>query len=290
MAESRGYNLRKKTTDDFDTEGGAGVNSGDDGIAEVTPQRDQSTLVQQDMEVEHRATERMTNPERADVHPSSGLSGIEGGAIPKTTRPEKMTRIIMGESGDGEGFRPYGQGSFSAGQGDGDHRADSAPTANVRMAPSPHELSGGVPGSSRYYADEGASVAARIDQGRFVRLDMHGRGDDRRPDVRLDRNEHYTPVLPSYSDVSQSHGLKLKLPVYDGKSEWEPFWLQFNFIAQQYGWNAHTEHLHLMGSLRDIALQYVSRLPATTCTTLELSSRDLEPVLQPRCIVHLYLG
>ena len=61
---------------------------------------------------------------------------------------------------------------------------------------------------------------------------------------------------------------KLKLPYYDGKSEWETFWMQFNFIAEQYVWDFQTQLIHLMSCLKDGAIQFVSRLPAQERSTL----------------------
>ena len=31
---------------------------------------------------------------------------------------------------------------------------------------------------------------------------------------------------------------RVRLPVYDGKGDWEPFWVQFQFLTSEYGWDS----------------------------------------------------
>ena len=54
---------------------------------------------------------------------------------------------------------------------------------------------------------------------------------------------------------------KLRIPTYDGKQDFESFWVQFKFISNQFHWDEEKTLMHLVSSLRDAALTYVSRLP-----------------------------
>ena len=54
---------------------------------------------------------------------------------------------------------------------------------------------------------------------------------------------------------------RVKLPTYDGKGEWEPFWVQFEFFCNQYKWNEDDKLSQLMSCLRDTAIQFVARQP-----------------------------
>ena len=54
---------------------------------------------------------------------------------------------------------------------------------------------------------------------------------------------------------------KVNLPTFNGKTDWEAFWVQFEFFCQRYNWDQTEKMSQLMSSLRDIAMQYVARLP-----------------------------
>ena len=69
---------------------------------------------------------------------------------------------------------------------------------------------------------------------------------------------------------------KVKLPTFDGKCDWESFWVQFEFFCNQYQWDAQEKLTRLMSSLRDTAMQYVARLPMSDRISFEQMSAALK--------------
>lgn len=56
-------------------------------------------------------------------------------------------------------------------------------------------------------------------------------------------------------------GQRVKLPTFDGKPEWKPYFLQFNHIAGRYGWTNNQKLDRFVECLRDKALKYYSSRP-----------------------------
>ena len=78
------------------------------------------------------------------------------------------------------------------------------------------------------------------------------------------------PQVPrNLTNLNEFTGPKVKLPTFNGKSEWESFWVQFDFFCEQYGWNERDKLAQLMSSLRETAIQYVARLPPAIRNSFE---------------------
>ena len=58
------------------------------------------------------------------------------------------------------------------------------------------------------------------------------------------------------SSASQLQEPKISLPIFKGKSEWLVFWLQFERLAQCFGWTDEVTLDHLVSSLREDALDH----------------------------------
>jgi hypothetical protein len=65
-------------------------------------------------------------------------------------------------------------------------------------------------------------------------------------------NRDHQSVLDKLSPIS------LKLSTYDGKTEWKPYIIQFNHIAQQYSWTESEKFDRLVQCLKDQALNFFS--------------------------------
>ena len=61
---------------------------------------------------------------------------------------------------------------------------------------------------------------------------------------------------------------KQRLPTFDGRQNWDAFWVQFEFIADQFGWDANKKLSYLMSSLRELALEFVSKIPLSNRASL----------------------
>ena len=73
---------------------------------------------------------------------------------------------------------------------------------------------------------------------------------------------NYLRPKPNYGQVDFA-APKVSLPTFNGKTDWEAFWVQFEFFCQCYNWDQTEKMSQLMSSFRDIAMQYVARLPVT---------------------------
>ena len=60
--------------------------------------------------------------------------------------------------------------------------------------------------------------------------------------------------------INHHSDLQLKLPFFDGKGNWQGFWVQFELMSRHYRWNTDEQCDHLIMTLRDEALVYVSQL------------------------------
>ena len=94
-----------------------------------------------------------------------------------------------------------------------------------------------------------------------VRSNTHGRSDQ-------DPSRWDTQRNPRMYHRHQD--LQLKLPIFNGKGNWQGFWVQFELISQHYGWNEDEQRNHLIMTFRDEALEYVSQLTADTRNSLYL--------------------
>ena len=59
-----------------------------------------------------------------------------------------------------------------------------------------------------------------------------------------------------------------KMASFDGKSEWNPYLVQFNMIASRYNWNNDQRLERLVESLRDKALKYYCTYSAQAVSRL----------------------
>ena len=69
---------------------------------------------------------------------------------------------------------------------------------------------------------------------------------------------------------------KPRLPTFNGKQDWDAFYVQFEFLASQFGWDANKKLSYLMAGLQDGALEYVSKLPANTRMNLQDLTESLK--------------
>ena len=63
---------------------------------------------------------------------------------------------------------------------------------------------------------------------------------------------------------------RVRLPVFDGNGDWEPFWVQFQFLISRYGWDSERKLSHLVSCLSGTAMDYVAHLPV--CIRSDLRS------------------
>lgn len=77
---------------------------------------------------------------------------------------------------------------------------------------------------------------------------------------------------------------KVSLPKFNGKEEWESFWVPFEFLAVKYNWNPKKQLEYLITSVEGEALKFVSHLPCAKrddiyCLVSELKHRFGDNVL-----------
>ena len=77
---------------------------------------------------------------------------------------------------------------------------------------------------------------------------------------------------PSAGDVAPGEP-RLRLPEYDGQSDWKGFMMQFRLLVNQYQWRPEEQVRRLVACLKGDALQYAARLPQSTAS-------DLDPLLR----------
>ena len=65
---------------------------------------------------------------------------------------------------------------------------------------------------------------------------------------------------------------KVTLPFFSGKSEWKVYWLQFERLARQFGWDSSTALDRLVTGLRDEALEYYAGLSLDVQGDLQLTA------------------
>ena len=66
-----------------------------------------------------------------------------------------------------------------------------------------------------------------------------------------------------------------KLSTYDGKTEWKPYYIQFNHIAQKYMWNDREKLDRLIECLREKALKFFSSRPENVQKDFKLLCQKL---------------
>jgi hypothetical protein len=69
---------------------------------------------------------------------------------------------------------------------------------------------------------------------------------------------------------------KPRLPIFNGKSEWEPFWIQFQMMATRYMWNEEKQGEQLLFCLKDEALTFASHLTPDTRQDLSAFLRAMK--------------
>ncbi|VDH94524.1 Hypothetical predicted protein [Mytilus galloprovincialis] len=77
----------------------------------------------------------------------------------------------------------------------------------------------------------------------------------------------------AYSKVSNmsrmsSNEPQHRLPFYNGKTEWESFWCQFQIISRSYAWDNQKQATQLLLCLQNEALNFASRLPHAVQTDI----------------------
>ncbi|CAG2206102.1 unnamed protein product [Mytilus edulis] len=77
----------------------------------------------------------------------------------------------------------------------------------------------------------------------------------------------------AYSKVSNmsrmsSNEPQHRLPFYNGKTEWESFWCQFQIISRSYAWDNQKQATQLLLCLQNEALNFASRLPNAVQTDI----------------------
>ena len=65
---------------------------------------------------------------------------------------------------------------------------------------------------------------------------------------------------------------KVSLPIYKGKAEWRTFWLQFERLAQRFGWGSEETLDRLVSCLREEALDHFAALPTEVQRDLYLTT------------------
>ena len=61
---------------------------------------------------------------------------------------------------------------------------------------------------------------------------------------------------------------RVRLPTFDGKNDWQPFWVQFQFLTSNYGWDDSKKLGHLISCLQGAAMGYVAQLPVSIRSNL----------------------
>ena len=69
---------------------------------------------------------------------------------------------------------------------------------------------------------------------------------------------------------------KPRLPTFNGRQDWDAFWVQFEFLAAQFGWDCNKRLGYLVAGLEDVALEYVSKLPVAIRMNLSELSEALK--------------
>ncbi|VDI17875.1 Hypothetical predicted protein [Mytilus galloprovincialis] len=92
----------------------------------------------------------------------------------------------------------------------------------------------------------------------------------------------------AYSKVSNmsrmsSNEPQHRLPFYNGKTEWESFWCQFQIISRSYAWDNQKQATQLLLCLQNEALNFASRLPNAVQTDIFSLFVELE---EETVIVH----
>ncbi|CAG2208013.1 unnamed protein product [Mytilus edulis] len=92
-----------------------------------------------------------------------------------------------------------------------------------------------------------------------------GKGKDDSSSKEVKSNQRSGPTPP-------------KLAIFDGKSEWKPYFMQFNHIARKYEWSNEQKLDRLIECLRDKALKFVSTRQETVQKDYDM--RQLQEVRQ----------
>ena len=71
--------------------------------------------------------------------------------------------------------------------------------------------------------------------------------------------------MESGSHVSEP---RVRLTTFDGKNDWQPFWVQFQFLTSNYGWDDSKKLGHLISCLQGAAMGYAAQLPVSIRSNL----------------------
>ncbi|CAC5422297.1 unnamed protein product [Mytilus coruscus] len=104
------------------------------------------------------------------------------------------------------------------------------------------------------------------------KMSTSGKGKDDSSSREVKSNQRSGPTPP-------------KLAIFDGKSEWKPYFMQFNHIARKYEWSNEQKLDRLIECLRDKALKFVS----TRQETVQKDYDMLVQKLSQRFEIKIYL-
>ena len=85
-------------------------------------------------------------------------------------------------------------------------------------------------------------------------------------------NNHGTRYLNGYAprvntqigSRTNTDAPKLRMPLYNGRTEWEPFWEQFETMAKRFNWTPNEQCEQLLFCFKDEALSFASKLASET--------------------------
>ena len=76
-----------------------------------------------------------------------------------------------------------------------------------------------------------------------------------------ERNARQVAYSNSFGSRGSGDNRLPKLPNYNGKGPWKPFWIQFELLSRRHGWDSDEQCERLICNLRDGAMEFVSQLP-----------------------------
>ena len=97
---------------------------------------------------------------------------------------------------------------------------------------------------------------------RLAPQNIYSNTSERGEDIRSHARTTHSPAPP-------------KLSTYDGKTEWKPYYIQFNHIAQKYMWNDREKLDRLIECLREKALKFFSSRPENVQKDFKLLCQKL---------------
>ena len=96
----------------------------------------------------------------------------------------------------------------------------------------------------------------------------------------LNRNANASRLPVTTTPYNQARGSgdmggepKIRLPVFNGKGDWDSFWAQFRFLANQYGWDSRKQLANLVACLEGAAIHFFPRQSQGVANDLDLLVR-----------------